>query len=360
MSYRVDVERLAVRHRGGGTAPPTLDDVSFSVEPGRVCGLFGREGAGKSTLLACLAAYRRPSGGTVRVDGEDPYENARLMSGICLVDGRGGIGVDESTTVREVLEIVALLRPRWDQAFANRLLDRFEVAVGAKVGTLARGRRAALAVTIGLASRAPLTMVDEAHLDLEPDYLSAFHQELRADQAAHPRTIILAGATVGEGDGDGDSDSDDGGGMDGRGGMDSHSTDSHGGDSPGGDGGREDSGGTGNGGGGLLDDVVLLGRGRVLAAGRPAELRALGRELTGEAGTVADFLRAVVGDATAVVADRHLGRLRSVVLTGPMPPEGLTTAERAGISVGPVGLRALVTYLTNDRPQSGDQRERMS
>ncbi|ONH25747.1 hypothetical protein BL253_26550 [Pseudofrankia asymbiotica] len=336
-----------MRCRVGGSAPPALADVSFAVEPGRVCGLFGREGAGKSTLLGCLAAYRRPSAGTVRVDGDDPFENARLMSGICLVDGRGGIGVDESTTVREVLEIVALLRPRWDQAFADTLLDRFEVAAGAKVGQLARGRRAALAVTIALATRAPLTMLDEAHLDLEPAHQATFQRELRAEQAAHPRTIILAGATVGEG---GDEDAD----------------------------GLDDTAG------GLLDDVVLLGRGRVLATARAAELRGLGRELTGEADAVAALVHSLSGDhvlsggaavdggavgdalvgaavsgqAVAVVADRRLGRLRSVVLAGPVPPDALGAADRAGISVSPVGLRRLVTCLTDDRLRSGEHRER--
>ncbi len=328
------------------------------MEPGRVCGLFGREGAGKSTLLACLAAYRRPSAGTVRVDGDDPYENARLMNGISLVDGRGGIGVDESTTVREVLEIVALLRPRWDQAFADTLLDRFEVAAGAKVGQLARGRRAALAVTMGLATRAPLTMVDEAHLELEPAHQSTFQEELRADQAAHPRTVILAGATVGEQGAEGIRGVDDDG--------------------------------------GLLDDVVLLGRGRVLAAVRAADLRGLGRELTGDADAVAALVHTLTGDATAdeatatatatadeatagdaligdalmrdaltgeavaVVADRRLGRLRSVVLAGQVPPDALSAADRAGISVSPVGLRRLVTCLTDDRLRSGDHRERTS
>jgi len=355
MSYRVEVQRLAVRRRGGGVKAPVLDDVSFGVEPGRTCGLFGRAGAGKSTLLACLAAYRRPSGGTVRVDGEDPYENARLMSGTCLVDGRGGIGADGSTTVREVLEIAALVRPRWDQTFADRLLDRFEVASGTKVAALPRGRRAALAVTMGLATRAPLTMVDEAHLDLEPVHQVIFYEELHGDRAAHPRTVILAGATAGE--------SDDG---------DGHAAGE---------------------GGGLLDDVVLLGHGRVLAAVPSARLQGLGHELTGDADAVAALVHAVSGDAraddaptgdvptgdapvgdvpaddalvgramagkaVALVSDRRLGRIRSVVLAGRLTPDALGAAERAGINVNPVGPRRLVTCLTDDRFLSGSHRER--
>jgi ABC-2 type transport system ATP-binding protein len=372
MSYRVDVRRLTIRARAGGgsgdvaggsrdadgsaRASSALVDVSFSVEPGRICGLFGGESSARSQLLACLAAYRRPRAGAVRVDGEDPYENARLMNGICLVDGRGGIGVDESTTVREVLEIVALLRPRWDQAFAAALLDGFEVAAGAKVARLARGRRAALAVTIALASRAPLTMIDEAHLDLEPTDQVTFHRALRADQQAHRRTVILAGPTVGEAGDDDIQRAQDGGGP--------------------------------------LDDVVLLGGGRLLAAMPAVGLRARGHVVSGDADALAAFLATVtgadvpepvtgaavrepatgaevpeagatpgaLGDALtgggfAVLADRRLGRLRSVVLVGALPRDAVAAADRARITVGPVGLRELVTRLTDERAALGDLAE---
>ncbi|MBL7497343.1 ATP-binding cassette domain-containing protein [Frankia sp. CNm7] len=329
MAYGIDIAGLTVRHRGGTAA--AIDDVTFSVAPGRICGLFGRDGAGKSTLLAVLAAYRRPSGGTVRVDGEDPYENARLMSGTCLVDEGGGIGIEASTKVREVLEIAEMLRPNWDPAYAEALLERFEVPREQKVDALARGRRARLAVTIALASRAPLTLFDEPHLALDPPSRQIFYDELRADLDRWPRTVVLAGAAADEAD----------------------ETAS------------------------LVDDVLVLRRGRLLAAAPAARLRSLGSEITGPADAVAAFVAETFGarvlDAeggggigsgdtggggtgggagTAVLADRRVGRLRSVVLAEPVPEDRLAEADRAGLDVGPVPLRDFVAHLSSD-----DQRE---
>ena len=66
---------VAVRTRGttrrfaGALA---LDDVSFTVPEGSVCGLLGRNGAGKTTLMAILAGHDRPDAGTVEVLGERP------------------------------------------------------------------------------------------------------------------------------------------------------------------------------------------------------------------------------------------------------------------------------------------------
>ena len=52
-----------------------VDDVSFSIPSGTICGLLGRNGAGKSTLLSVLAAFREPTAGEIRIGGLDPYED---------------------------------------------------------------------------------------------------------------------------------------------------------------------------------------------------------------------------------------------------------------------------------------------
>ncbi|MBX6388009.1 MAG: ATP-binding cassette domain-containing protein [Frankia sp.] len=332
MGFRVDVAGLTVRYRGGGNAP-ALADVSFTLEAGQVCGLFGREGAGKSTLLATLAAYRRPSAGTVRVAGEDPYENPRLMSQTCLVDRAGGLAVDESTTIREVFELIELLRPGWDKAYADALVELFELPLRAKVRELARSRRAALAVTIGLASRARLTMFDEPHLDLDLTDQLAFYRELRAETRDRQRTVILVGgigaaATAALADASGSQ----------RGGPADEAA------SP------DD----------LLDQIVVLRRGRLVAAAPAANLRRVGTELTGLADAVTAFLASAFGDAPTVLADRRLGRLRSVVVVGSLPADRAAEATAAGIDVGPVPTRDFVSYLIDDRQRAGEAREHSS
>jgi len=158
MSFPVEVCDLTVRF--GDTR--AVDDVSFSLAGGAIVGLLGRNGAGKTTLLETLAAFRRPTSGGVLIDGEDPYENRRLMSEMCLVREDGDL--DDGVCVRDAMKIAATLRPRWDEETALRLVDRFEIATARKVGALSRGQRSALAASIGIATRAPVTMLDEPHL----------------------------------------------------------------------------------------------------------------------------------------------------------------------------------------------------
>ena len=69
--HTVELRDLSVRF-GTTTA---VDAVTTTIAGGTIVGLLGRNGAGKSTLLSTIAAYRRPTSGTVRVDGADPYED---------------------------------------------------------------------------------------------------------------------------------------------------------------------------------------------------------------------------------------------------------------------------------------------
>ncbi|OHV32150.1 hypothetical protein BBK14_15710 [Parafrankia soli] len=281
--FAVEVTDLTVR-RGGSRL---VDGVSFALRPGVVAGLLGRGGAGRSTILAILAAYGRPSAGTVRVDGADPFEDPRLMSEICLV--REQADVERSLPVGEALSIAGDLRPRWDAALADHLAARFGLDRRAKVRDLSRGGRTALSLVIGLAARAPLTIFDEPHLGLDAPSRAAFHEELRADHRRHPRTVVLCTDLIDE-------------------------------IAP------------------LLEEVVILDRGRLLLHTTADEARALGHEITGPV----DAVGALVGDAR-VLAQRQLGSTRSTTVLGPIPR--LAAAPRE-VEIGPVSLQDLVSHLT--------------
>ena len=138
----------------------------------------------------------QPRAGTVRVDGEDPFENQRLTSQICLV------GEDRAMTEGErcdqVLGLAATLRPHWDQAYAEHLVERFGLPLRKTPNQLSRGQRSALACVLGLAGRAPLTMFDESYLGMDAPARYAFYEELLSDYSAYPRTIILSTHLVAE------------------------------------------------------------------------------------------------------------------------------------------------------------------
>jgi ABC-2 type transport system ATP-binding protein len=266
-----------------------LTGVSLDIAPGSITGILGRNGAGKSTLLRLLAAYQRPTGGRVLVDGEDPWEHERLMSEICLVRDAGNLG-DESK-IADALDLTACLRPRWDGELADRLLDRFELRRKGRVGGLSRGQKGALAIVIGLATQAPLTIFDEPHLGLDAPSRQLFYDELLADYLAHPRTILISSHLIDE-------------------------------IAP------------------LLEDVVVLQRGKVLLHAPADDLRSRGAEIVGPADRVAAFTAGL-----EVLSTRRLGpTAAATVLLDPDADHPL--AVPAGLEIGPLPLQDLFIALT--------------
>ncbi|HET6985926.1 MAG TPA: ABC transporter ATP-binding protein, partial [Kribbella sp.] len=194
----VRTENLSVRFAGA----PALDRLDLRLAPGKIHGLLGRNGSGKSTLAATLAGFRQADEGRVLIEGGDlgtaqePYENAVVTSRVCLIRESGDL-VDASL-VRNAIRLAASLRPYWDDELAGTLLDRFEVPLNKKVQKLSRGKKSALGVVLGLASRAPLTVFDESYLGMDVPSRNLFYDALLADYAEVPRTIVLSTHLVSE------------------------------------------------------------------------------------------------------------------------------------------------------------------
>lgn len=181
----VEVDDLRVSY-GDVTA---LEGVSLMLEPDKIYGLIGRNGSGKTSLLSTLAAFRRPSAGSVRVAGRDPYEDAELVAGICLIRESGDV---PAAKVRQIIGLTSELRPHWDQEFAEHLIERFELPLNRNVSKLSRGQKSAFGCVLGLASRSPLTMFDESYLGMDAPARYIFIEELLRDYVEHPRTFIVS------------------------------------------------------------------------------------------------------------------------------------------------------------------------
>jgi ABC-2 type transport system ATP-binding protein len=111
---RIDVEDLVLRY-GSVTA---LDRLTFHLEGGKIYGLLGRNGSGKTTLLSVLAAFRKHTAGSVRIDGEPVFENPAVTKQISLTRETGEtIRFD---TVGDAIYFAEWLRPHWDADFAGR------------------------------------------------------------------------------------------------------------------------------------------------------------------------------------------------------------------------------------------------
>jgi ABC-2 type transport system ATP-binding protein len=173
-----------------------LDDVSFDIQPDTIYGVLGRNGAGKTTAMSIITAQNTATSGEVRVFGEDPYENPRVLSRMCFV--RESQRYPEDATAKHALASARLFFPNWDQDFADELVADLQLPMKTVIKKLSRGQLSAVGVIIGLASRAPITFFDEPYLGLDAVARQIFYDRLLADYAEHPRTILLSSHLIDE------------------------------------------------------------------------------------------------------------------------------------------------------------------
>jgi ABC-2 type transport system ATP-binding protein len=282
----ISTRNLTVRY--GHTV--AVDDVSLDLPTGKIYGLLGRNGSGKTSLLSVLAAYRRASAGQVTVDGADPFENADVMRRTCFL--RETPDVQVTDRLPAVLSFAADLRPTFDLPYATKLLDIFELDPRKRVSELSRGQRSSLGVILGLAARAPLTLLDEVYLGMDAAARTSFYRELLADYLAHPRTVILSTHLIEE---------------------------------------VAD----------LFERVVIIDRGRLILHEEADVLRGRGVTVTGPAAAVDEFVA-----GRTVLAEQRLGGVRAATLYGRLDPAEVARAEAGGLTLGPVGIQDLFVHLT--------------
>ncbi|THV38443.1 ATP-binding cassette domain-containing protein [Glycomyces buryatensis] len=285
MSFSVSLRDVTLKYRDS----EALSNVNLELEAGKIHGLLGRNGAGKTTLLSLLAAFRKPTAGTVLVNGGPIWENAEIVSRVALI--REGGDFDDSDTVKSSIE-TGEIRPSFDRDYALKLADKFELPLNKKVRSLSRGKRSVLAAICGLAARAELAMFDEVHLGMDAPTRDAFYKELLADYMDREHTIVLSTHLIDE---------------------------------------------VAN----YLEEVVILDRGSVLRHEPVEAFQRMGATLTGPADAVD-----AVAVGLEVLAEQRLGGTKSATVTVLDAP----TRERAaasGIEIGPVGLQDLFIHLTS-------------
>ncbi|MPV50756.1 ATP-binding cassette domain-containing protein [Pseudactinotalea sp. HY160] len=273
-----------------------LDGVSAEIAANSITGLLGRNGAGKTTLLEAVASFRRPTAGRVLVDGRSPFEDEYLMERICLIR-ESGDGLSEERVGRS-LDVAALARPTWDQTFAEDLLDAFGIDRGTRARKLSRGQRSALGATIGLASRAPITLFDEVHLGMDAPSRRRFYEFLIADYAEHPRTIVLSSHLISEVEQ-------------------------------------------------LLEHVIVLDEARVLVSEEAEHLRSRGATITGRT----DLVDAATADLR-VLGHRYLGPTKQATVLGTLTGPQRDRIRAAGLELGAVPLEDLFIALTEKEARS--------
>lgn len=167
-----------------------LDDVSFSVPENSIVGLLGRNGAGKTTLMSVIAGQDRASSGQVEVLGRAPFEHAPTLRQIMYV--RDNQRYPDDYKLHHVLRIAPAFSPNWSSEVAEELVEGFQIPSRTVIKKMSRGQLSAVAIVLSLASRAPVTLLDEPYLGLDVTNRKLFHTMLLRDYEHHPRTVVLS------------------------------------------------------------------------------------------------------------------------------------------------------------------------
>ena len=239
-----------------------LTDLTLSLPANAVVGLLGRNGAGKSTLLRVLAGRLPTHTGTATVAGVEVSRLGRHPGLVHLSTGRwpGAFGATVATLARDLARVQA----HFDLDRAHALLTRFGIAPGTPLRHLSGGEQSAASACLALASRAPVTLLDEPDTGVDVPRRTLLTEAIIEEQEYQPRTWVFSTHVIDE-------------------------------RAP------------------LFDEVVVLASGRLVAAGTADEVTAAWVRLEG------DF-DALVAMPHLGPVDRMGGRSSAVVAADAVPP----------------------------------------
>lgn len=288
----IEVSHLTKRYRD----TVAVDDVSFAIKKDTIYGLLGRNGAGKTTVMSILTAQNFATSGEVRIFGEKPYENTRVLSRMCFV--RESQRYPDDALPTHAFKTARLFFPHWNQGLADRLIDEFQLPTKKRIKKLSRGQLSAVGVIIGLASRAEITFFDEPYLGLDAVARQIFYDRLLEDYTEHPRTVILSSHLIDE---------------------------------------------VSN----LIERVLVIDRGRLVMDEETDAVRDRASTIVGDAAAVNEFV-----GGREVIHREGLGRIASVTVVGALTARDRERLAAAGLDVGPVSLQQLIVRTTQHAAES--------
>jgi ABC-2 type transport system ATP-binding protein len=188
------IQAQALGKRYGHGRRWALTDCTLAIPAGRVVGLVGPNGAGKTTLLHLTVGLLAPTSGSIEVLGGRPAANPAQLARV------GFVAQDSPTyaglSVADHLKLGARLNPGWDAALARERIGRLGLDPARKAGKLSGGQRAQLALTLGIAKRPQLLILDEPVAALDPLARREFLQGLMEATVEHELSVVLSSHLV--------------------------------------------------------------------------------------------------------------------------------------------------------------------
>ncbi len=158
------IETSGLGKRYGSTW--ALHECTMAIPAGHVAALVGPNGAGKTTLLNLAVGLAEPSAGGITVLGGRPAGSLAALDGTAFV--AQDTPVYKNLSAADMLHLTRNLNRRFDQHYAETRLSELGIPLNRKAGKLSGGQRAQLALTLALARRPRLLLLDEPVAMLDP------------------------------------------------------------------------------------------------------------------------------------------------------------------------------------------------
>jgi ABC-2 type transport system ATP-binding protein len=171
-----------------------LADCTLSVPAGYVVGLVGPNGAGKTTLLNLAVGLLEPTTGTITTLGSRPASGPAQLARVGFV--AQDAPVYASLTVADHLKLGARMNPGWDADLARERAERLGLDPGQRAGKLSGGQRAQLALTLAIAKKPDLLILDEPIASLDPLARREFLQGLMEFTADNKVSVVMSSHLV--------------------------------------------------------------------------------------------------------------------------------------------------------------------
>ena len=171
-----------------------LRDCTLAIPEGHVVGLVGPNGAGKTTLLRLATGMLTPTRGTITVLGQRPAAGPAQLARVGFV--AQDTAVYARLTVADHLRLGAWLNPGWDDNLARQRIRRLDLDPKQRAGSLSGGERAQLALTLAMAKRPEVLILDEPVASLDPLARREFLQGLMEAVAEQRLSIVLSSHLV--------------------------------------------------------------------------------------------------------------------------------------------------------------------
>lgn len=171
-----------------------LDNISFAVPRGCICGFIGQNGAGKTTTIQLILDIIKKDAGTIKVFGQDMQPELKEKIGVVFDE----MGFHEFLTAKEINNIMKNIYANWKEDVFFEYLKRFSLPKKKRCGSFSRGMRMKLQIAVALSHEAELLILDEPTSGLDPIVRNEILQIFQEFVLEENHTILLSSHITGD------------------------------------------------------------------------------------------------------------------------------------------------------------------